>query len=107
MKEMKIPPVHPGEVLVEEFLKPMGISQYQLAKGMKVYPRKINEIVHGKRGITADIALRLSRYLGTTAELWLNLQTLYDLETTRDAIEDQVVSEITPLARDTLNIAVT
>ncbi|MGC9394353.1 MAG: HigA family addiction module antitoxin [Anaerolineae bacterium] len=107
MKEMKIPPVHPGEVLLEEFLKPMGISQYQLAKGMKVYPRKINEIVHGKRGITADTALRLSRYLGTTAELWLNLQTLYDLETTRDAIEDQVVSEITPLARDTLNTAVT
>ena len=106
MQEMKIPPVHPGEVLWEEFLKPMGISQYQLAKGMKVYPRKINEIVHRKRGITADTALRLSRYLGTTAELWLNLQTLYDLETTRDAIEDQVAREITPLARDTLNIAV-
>lgn len=107
MKEMKIPPVHPGEVLLEEFLKPMGISQYQLAKGMKVYPRKINEIVHGTRRITADTALRLSRYLGTTAELWLNLQTLYDLETTRDAIEDQVIREITPLARDTLNTAVT
>ena len=106
MKEMKIPPVHPGEVLLEEFLKPMGISQYQLAKGMKVYPRKINEIVHGKRGITADTALRLSRYLGTTAELWLNLQTLYDLETTRDAVEEQVIREITPLVRDTLNIAV-
>ncbi len=105
MQEMKIPPVHPGEVLLEEFLKPMGISQYQLAKGMKVYPRKINEIVHGKRGITADTALRLSRYLGTTAELWLNLQTLYDLEITRDAIEDQVIREITPLAHDTLNIA--
>jgi len=83
----------------------MGISQYQLAKGMKVYPRKINEIVHGKRSITADTALRLSRYLGTTAELWLNLQTLYDLETTRDAIEEQVVREITPLVRDTLNTA--
>jgi addiction module HigA family antidote len=106
MKEMKIPPVHPGEVLLEDFLKPMGISQYQLAKGMKVYPRKINEIVHGKRSITADTALRLSRYLGTTAELWLNLQTLYDLEKTRDAIEEQVVREITPLARDTHDIAV-
>ncbi|MBN2005593.1 MAG: HigA family addiction module antidote protein [Anaerolineae bacterium] len=69
MKETKMPPVHPGEVLMEDFLKPMGISQYQLAKGMKVYPRKINEIVHGKRSITADTALRLSRYLGTTAEL--------------------------------------
>jgi addiction module HigA family antidote len=105
MKEMKIPPIHPGEVLLEDFLKPMGISQYQLAKGMKVYPRKINEIVHGKRSITADTALRLSRYLGTTAELWLNLQTLYDLETTRDAIEEQVIREVTPLAGDTLNIA--
>jgi addiction module HigA family antidote len=104
-KQMKIPPVHPGEVLWEDYLKPMGISQYQLAKGMKVYPRKINEIVHGKRSITADTALRLSRYLGTTAELWLNLQTLYDLETTRDAIEEQVVREITPLVRDTLNTA--
>lgn len=101
---MKIPPVHPGEVLLEEFLKPMGISQYQLAKGMKVYPRKINEIVHGKRGVTADTALRLSRYLGTTAELWLNLQTLYDLETTRDAIEEQVIREVIPLVCDTLNI---
>ncbi len=106
MKEMKIPPVHPGEVLLEDFLKPMGISQYQLAKGMKVYPRKINEIVHGKRSITADTALRLSRYLGTTAELWLNLQTLYDLETTRDVIEEQVIREITPLARETLNVGV-
>ncbi|HNT76149.1 MAG TPA: HigA family addiction module antitoxin [Anaerolineae bacterium] len=106
MNEIKIPPVHPGEVLLEDFLKPLGISQYQLAKGMKVYPRKINEIVHGKRSITADTALRLSRYLGTTAELWLNLQTLYDLEMTRDAIEEQVTREVTPLVRDTPAIAV-
>jgi len=105
MKEIKIPPAHPGEVLLEDFLKPMGISQYRLAKGMKVYPRKINEIVHGKRSITADTALRLSRYFGTTAELWLNLQTLYDLEMARDAIEEQVVREVTPLVRDTLTIA--
>ena len=106
MKETRIPPVHPGEVLLEDFLKPLGISQYQLAKEMKVYPRKINEIVHGKRSITADTALRLSRYFGTSAELWMNLQSLYDLEKTRDEIEEQLVREVTPLVRDTLNIAV-
>jgi antitoxin HigA-1 len=96
MKQMKIQPVHPGEVLLEEFLKPLGLSQYQLAKGMKVYPRKINEIVHGKRSITADTALRLSRYFGTSAELWMNLQALFDLEKARDAIEDLVENEVTP-----------
>ena len=102
MKENKIPPVHPGEVLLEDFLKPLGISQYRLAKEMKVYPRKINEIVHGKRAITADSALRLSRYFGTSAELWMNLQALYDLEKTRDEIEAQVVKEISPLERENL-----
>ncbi len=102
MKENKIPPVHPGEVLLEDFLKPLGISQYRLAKEMKVYPRKINEIVHGKRAITADSALRLSRYFGTSAELWMNLQALYDLEKTRDEIETQVVKEISPLKRENL-----
>ena len=102
MKENKIPPVHPGEVLLEDFLKPLGISQYRLAKEMKVYPRKINEIVHGKRSITADSALRLSRYFGTSAELWMNLQALYDLEKTRGEIEAQVVKEISPLKRENL-----
>lgn len=102
MKENKIPPVHPGEVLLEDFLKPLGISQYRLAKEMNVYPRKINEIVHGKRAITADSALRLSRYFGTSAELWMNLQALYDLEKTRDEIEAQVVKEISPLKRENL-----
>ena len=72
---------------------------------MKVYPRKINEIVHGKRGITADTALRLSRYFGTSAELWMNLQALYDLEKTRDEIEEQVEREVMPLVRDNLNVA--
>lgn len=105
MKETRIPPVHPGEVLLEDFLKPLGISQYRLAKEMKVYPRKINEIVHGKRAITANTALRLSRYFGTSAELWMNLQALYDLEKTRDAIEDQLVREVKPLVRDGLNVA--
>jgi len=105
MTETRIPPVHPGEVLLEDFLKPLGISQYRLAKEMKVYPRKINEIVHGKRSITADTALRLSRYFGTSAELWMNLQTLYDLEKTRDEIEDQVTKEISPLVQENLNVA--
>jgi antitoxin HigA-1 len=105
MDENKIPPVHPGEILLEDFLKPLGISQYRLAKEMKVYPRKINEIVHGKRSITADTALRLSRYFGTSAELWMNLQSLYDLEKARDEIEDQLTIDVTPLVRDNLEIA--
>ena len=104
MKENKIPPVHPGEVLLEDFLKPLGISQYRLAKEMKVYPRKINEIVHGKHAITADSALRSSRYFGTSAELWMSLQALYDLEKTRDKIEAQVVKEISPLERENLQV---
>ena len=105
MKENRIPPVHPGEVLLEDFLKPLGISQYRLAKEMKVYPRKINEIVHGKRAITADTALRLSLYFGTSAELWMNLQALYDLEKTRDEIGDQLEREVTPLVRDNPGVA--
>ncbi|MBE2222930.1 MAG: HigA family addiction module antidote protein [Anaerolineae bacterium] len=105
MNETRIPPVHPGEVLLEDFLKPLEISQYRLAKEMKVYPRKINEIVHGKRSITADTAIRLSRYFGTSAELWMNLQALYDLEKTRDEIEEQVTKEISPLIQENLNVA--
>lgn len=103
MEENRIPPVHPGEVLLEDFLEPLGISQYRLAKEMNVYPRKINEIVHGKRSITADTALRLGRFFGTTAELWMNLQALYDLEKARDMLEEQVVQEVTPFAWDTAN----
>ena len=105
MEENRIPPVHPGEVLLEDFLEPLGISQYRLAKEMNVYPRKINEIVHGKRSITADTALRLSRFFGTTAELWMNLQALYDLEKARDMLEEQVVEEVTPFVWDTANAA--
>ncbi len=100
MATKQISPVHPGEILLEEFLKPLGISQYRLAKELKVYPRKINEIVHGKRAITADTALRLSLYFGTTAELWMNLQTLYDLEKTRDLIADRIKQEAQPLLRE-------
>ncbi len=100
MNKKKIPPVHPGEVLLEDFLLPLGISQYRLAKEMKVYPRKINEIVHGKRSITADTALRMSRYFGTSAELWMNLQSLYDLEKARDKLNAQLIEDVVPLERD-------
>jgi addiction module HigA family antidote len=106
MNEQLVPPVHPGEILLEEFLLPLGISQYRLAKEIRVYPRKVNEIVHGKRAITADTALRLSRYFGTSAELWMNLQALYDLERTRDMIEDQL-REVRPYPRPDLPASMT
>ena len=79
----KLPNVHPGEILLEEFLKPMDISQNRLARAMRVPPRRINEIVHGKRSITADTALRLSHALGTTEQFWMGLQADYDLEEAR------------------------
>ncbi len=79
-----IAPIHPGEVLLEEFLAPMDVSQHRLAVAVGVPPRRINEIVHGKRRITADTALRLARYFGTTDHFWLNLQTRFDLEVERD-----------------------
>ena len=83
MKDKALNPVHPGEVLMEDFLKPMGITQYRLAKDIHVLPRRVNEIVLGKRGITADTALRLARYFGTTPQVWLNLQTQYELDRAR------------------------
>ena len=83
MKDKALNPVHPGEILMEDFLKPMGITQYRLAKDIHVLPRRINEIVLGKRGITADTALRLARYFGTTPEVWLNLQAQYELDRAR------------------------
>ncbi len=88
--KIKLPPIHPGEILSEDFLKPMGISQYRLAKAIHVHPRRINAIVHGTRAVTADTALRLSRALGTTAELWLNAQASYELEVARDAKDDEM-----------------
>ena len=91
MKEKKLPPIHPGEILIEEFLKPMGISQYRLAKDISVPPRRINEIVHGKRAITADTALRLGRFFKMSPQFWLNLQTRYDLEVTEDLLADRLV----------------
>jgi addiction module HigA family antidote len=90
--------VHPGEVLLEEFLKPMGLSQYRLAKDTGVSPRRINEIVHGTRAVSADTAIRLARYFGTSERFWLNLQTQWDLDTELDRIGDIVIKEITPRA---------
>jgi len=98
MIEKKFAPVHPGEVLLEEFLKPMGISQYRLAKDIGVHPRRINEIVHGKRSITANTALRLSRYFGMSARFWLNLQTRYDLEMEKDYLAGRLEKEVKVLA---------
>jgi addiction module HigA family antidote len=82
----KLAPIHPGEILMAEFLEPLALSQYRLAHDLSVPPRRINEIVHGKRGITADTALRLGRYFGTSAQFWLNLQTRYDLEVESDRL---------------------
>jgi len=98
MAQKKIPPVPPGEVLREEFLKPLGISQYQLAKDISVPPRRINEIVHGKRAVTADTALRLSRYLGTSERFWLNLQARYELEVEKDRLGGRLKKEVRVLA---------
>ena len=94
MNEGKLPPIHPGEILLEEFLEPMGISQYRLAKDISVPPRRINEIVNGKRGISADTALRLARYFGTSAEFWMNLQTHYLLELRKDQLGDTITKEV-------------
>jgi addiction module HigA family antidote len=84
----KLAPIHPGEVLMEDFIEPLGITQHKVAVAIGVPPRRINEIVHGKRRITADTALRLSRYLGTTDLFWINLQNRYELEVQRDALGD-------------------
>jgi addiction module HigA family antidote len=81
-----MPPIHPGEILQEEYLGPLGVSQYRLARAIEVPPRRINEIVHGKRGISADTALRLARYFGTSERFWLNLQSRYDIEVERDRL---------------------
>ena len=91
-----IPPIHPGEVLMEEYLEPLGVTQHRLAIAIGVPPRRINEIVHGKRRITADTALRMARYFGTSERFWMNLQGRYDLEVERDRLVD-TLEGITPL----------
>ena len=97
MFEDKLFPVHPGEVLLEEFLKPMGLSQNQVALAMRVPPRRINEIVLGKRRITADTALRLARYFNMSPQFWLGLQMDYDLDVTEDTLAEQLEREVRPL----------
>ena len=90
-------PIHPGEVLLHEYLEPFGVTQHKLAVAIGVPPRRINEIVHGKRRISADSALRLARYFGTTERFWLNLQSRHDLEVERDRLA-HTLEEIQPLA---------
>lgn len=92
--EERLPPIHPGEILLEEFLKPLEISQYRLAKDINVPARRINEIVLGKRAISADTALRLSRYFGLSERFWINLQTRYDLEKEKDKLQDRLEKEV-------------
>ena len=97
MEERIMHPIHPGEVLMKDFLEPMGITQYRLAKDISVPARRINEIVHTKRAITADTALRLSRYFGTSERFWMNLQTRYDMETQKDKLGDRLQKEVVVL----------
>ncbi len=100
MSKQKLPPIHPGEILMEEFLKPMGISQYKLAKDISVPARRVNEIVQGKRSITPDTALRLSRFFGLSERFWINLQTRYDLEMEKDRLKDRLDKEVLSYATD-------
>lgn len=97
MKTSKLPPIHPGEILREEFMTPRGLSQNALARALNVSPRRINEIVLEKRGITADTALRLARFFGTSAEMWTGLQADYDLRLARYAKQKQIERDVEPL----------
>ena len=98
-KRKRFPPIHPGEILLEEFLRPLSVTQYRLARDISVPPRLINEIVLGKRAISADTALRMARYFGTTERFWLNLQTRYDLEIERDRLGDRLKKEVAVLPK--------
>lgn len=100
------PIIHPGEILLEEFLKPMGLSQYRVAKDIGVPARRINEIVHGHRAITADTALRLSRFFGMTEHFWLNLQLRYDIEVEKDRLGDRLDREVHQLPRSSSDLEV-
>ena len=99
MSVRRLAPIHPGEVLNEEFLSHLGLTQYRLAKGLSAPPRRINEIVHAKRAITADTALRLARFFGTSERFWLNLQTGYDLEVERDRLRTRLPKEVKVLQK--------
>ncbi len=99
MAAKRLPPVHPGEVLLEDFLKPLGLTQYRVAKALSVPPRRINEIVHGSRAVSADTALRLARFFGTSARFWLNLQTAYDLDLQQDRLAGRLTREVQVLRK--------
>lgn len=99
MPTRKLTPIHPGEVLQADFLEPLELSQYRLAQDLSVPPRRINEIVHGKRAVSADTALRLARYFGTTDRFWLNLQARFDLEVQRDVLGARLAKEVRVLDR--------
>jgi addiction module HigA family antidote len=99
MATKRLPPVHPGEILLLDFLEPLGLTQYRLAKSLSVPPRRINEIVHGKRAISADTALRLARFFGTSERFWLNLQTAYDLDVERDRLGARLPREVRVLKK--------
>jgi addiction module HigA family antidote len=97
MAKRDFPLIHPGEILLTEFLDPMHITQYRLAKDIGVTPRRINEIVHGRRAITADTALRLGRFFNMETQFWLNLQTHYDIEVALETLQDRLDHEVHPL----------
>jgi addiction module HigA family antidote len=99
MAKRTFEPIHPGEILMEEFLKPLGLSQYRLAKGIGVPPRRINEIVHGKRAVTANTALRLSRFFGLSDRFWLNLQVRFELELEKDRLGNLLESQVEVFAK--------
>lgn len=99
MEKKIMAPIHPGEILMKEFLEPLGITQYRLAKDISVVPRRVNEVVHGKRAITADTALRLSRYFGTSEKFWMNLQTRYDMELQKDLLGNRLKKEVVVLSQ--------
>ncbi len=99
MATRRLDPIHPGEVLQADFLEPLQLSQYRLAQDISVPPRRINKIVHGKRAVSADTALRLARYFGTTERFWLNLQARFDLEVQRDVLGTRLAREVRVLAR--------
>src|SRR5438445_5769523 len=98
MTAKRLRPIHPGEILLEEFLEPMGISQYRVAKDIGVPARRINEIVHGNRAVSADTALRLAKYFGTSERFWLNLQTRFELEVEKDRLGSRLGREVKVLA---------
>ena len=98
MRRKILPPIHPGEILMEEFLLPLGVSQYRLAMDICVPARRINEIVHGNRAISADTALRLSRYFGMSDRFWINLEARYDIEVEKDLLADRLDREVRPRA---------